>query len=145
MRVSQNQHYAMYTPAENKSCNSISYIELMNLTITVVDEISSRAGQPLSIECSFQALSNLIRPPIVQWMNSTGSVQSDTSTLSFSPLLTSHGGEYTCTVIINIPELNIMLSGRGNTRITVQSETFTTQVFFVVHLHFCSSHYICCH
>ena len=104
----------------------------MNPTVTVVDDISSRAGQPLSIECSFQTLNNLIRPPIVQWMNSAGSVQSDTSTLSFSPLLTSHGGEYTCTVTINIPELNILLSGEGNTRITVQSKAFTIDTCLLI-------------
>ena len=88
------------------------------------DDLSSTAGQSLSVECMFQMTDNLIRPPTVhvQWVNSSGSVQSDTSSLSFSPLLTSHGGEYTCTVTINIPELNILRTGEGTTTITVQSK-----------------------
>ena len=95
--------------------------ELMPPTVNEGD-ISPTAGQSLSVECLFQMTDNLIRPPTVQWVNSSGSVQSDTSTLSFSPLLTSHGGEYTCTVIINIPELNILLTGEGTTTITVHSK-----------------------
>ena len=88
------------------------------------DALSYIAGQSLSVECMFQMTDNLIRPPTVQWVNSSGSVQSDTSTLSLSPLLTSHGGEYTCTVTINIPELNILLTSEGTTTITVQSKIF---------------------
>ena len=86
------------------------------------DDLSLTAGQSLSVKCMFQMTDNLIKPPSVQWVNSSGSVQSDTNTLSFSPLLTSHGGEYTCTVTINITELNILLTSEGTTRITVQSK-----------------------
>ena len=103
------------------------------------DTVVSTAGQPLTVECMFQIIDNLIKPPIVLWINSAGSVLSDTSTLSFSPLLTSHGGEYTCNVTINIPELNILLSGEGNSRITVQSNTFTT-----LHV-FCCCSCLCSH
>ena len=99
-------------------------IELMSPRVTVDNDLSSTAGQSLSVKCMFQMTDNLIRPLTVQWVNSSGSVQSDTSTLSFSPVLTSHGGEYTCTVTINIHELNILLTGEGTTRITVESKTF---------------------
>ena len=86
------------------------------------DDLSPTAGQSLSVECMFLMINNLIKPPTVQWVNPSGSVQSDTNTLSFSPVLTSHGGEYTCTVTINIPELNILLTGEGNTTVTVESK-----------------------
>ena len=99
-----------------------------------VDEadLSSTAGQSLSVQCRFQMTDNLIRPPSVQWVNSAGSVLSDTSTLSFSPLLTSHGGEYTCTVTINIPELNILLTGESNTTVTVQSKHLNGLVMYML-------------
>ena len=118
--------------------------DLMPPTVNETDLIST-AGQPLSVECMFQMTDNLIRPPTVQWVNSSGSVQSDTTTLSFFSLLTSHGGEYTCTVTINIPELNILLTGEGTTTITVQSKRFNYHNYSLVHTLFCSSTSIYCH
>ena len=99
-----------------------------------VDEadIISTAGQSLSVQCRFQMTDNLIRPPSVQWVNSAGSVLSDTSTLSFFPLLTSHGGKYTCTVTITIRELNILLTGEGNTTVTVQSKRLNGLVMYML-------------
>ena len=86
------------------------------------DDISSTAGQTFSVECMFQMADNLITPPTVQWLNSAGSVESDNSTLSFSTLRTSHGGEYTCNVTINIPQLNILLTDDGTIRLIVESK-----------------------
>ena len=93
----------------------------MSPDVTETD-INSTAGQLLSVECMFQMVNNLIRPPTVQWLNSAGSVLSDNNTLSFSPLLTSHGGVYACNVIINITELNILLTSKGITTVRVQSK-----------------------
>ena len=93
----------------------------MSPTVDEAD-LSSTAGQPFSVECSFQVPANLTRPPTVQWLNSAGSVVSETDPLIFSPLLTSHGGVYTCNVTISIPELNITLTEYGNTTILVQSK-----------------------
>ena len=84
--------------------------------------LSSTTGQPFTLVCSFMMPDNLIRPPIVQWLDSTGDVLSDNSSLYFPVLRTSHGGEYTCTVNISIPELNIQLTEDGNTTITVLSK-----------------------
>ena len=87
-----------------------------------VEDIRDVAGQPFSTVCRFQMADNLIRPPIVQWLNSAGSVESDNNTLSFSTLRTSHGGEYTCNVTINISELNILLTDHGTIRLIVESK-----------------------
>ena len=84
--------------------------------------LSSTAGQPFTLVCSFMMPDNLIRPPIVQWLNSTGDVLSDSSSLYFPVLRTSHGGQYTCTVSISIPELDIELTEDGKTTITVLSK-----------------------
>ena len=84
--------------------------------------LNSTAGQPFTLVCSFMMPDNLIRPPIVQWLDSTGEVLSDNSSLYFPLLRTSHGGEYTCTVNISIPELDIELTEENNTNITVLSK-----------------------
>ena len=85
--------------------------------------LTSPAGQPLSVECSFLPVrAGLIRPPIVQWLDSGGSVQSDNGTLTFSSLLTSHGGVYTCRVTISIPEISLQLTDDGNTTLSVESK-----------------------
>ena len=84
--------------------------------------LNSTAGQPFTLVCTFMMPDNLIRPPIVQWLNSTGDVLSDSISLYFPVLRTSHGGEYTCTVNISIPELDIELTEDGNTNITVLSK-----------------------
>ena len=84
--------------------------------------LSSTAGQPFTLMCSFIMPDNLIRPPIVQWLDSTGDVLSDSSSLYFPVLRTSHGGQYTCTVNISIPELNIQLTEDRNTILTVLSK-----------------------
>ena len=65
---------------------------------------------------------NLITDPTIHWVNSTDFMVSTTSTLLLSPLLTSHGGQYTCIVNINIIELDISLTGNGTTNVTVESK-----------------------
>ena len=84
--------------------------------------LSSMAGENFSVECRFMTADNLVTAPSVQWKNSSGSVMSDNATLSFSPLLTSDGGEYTCNVTINITELGVTVTNENNTTITVESK-----------------------
>ena len=90
----------------------------------VVEEMdyTSMAGQPFSVECNFTMIPNLVTAPSVQWLNSAGSVVSENALLSLYPLLTSHGGEYTCIVTISIPQLSILLTAFGSTTVTVESE-----------------------
>ena len=79
--------------------------------------LNSTAGKNLTVECIFMTADNLIRVPSVQWLNPAGS-----GNLTFSPLLTSDGGVYTCNVTINITELKITLSSVGSATLTVQSK-----------------------
>ena len=58
----------------------------------------------------------------MQWLNSTGHVVSNNETLMFSLLPTSDGGEYTCNVTIIITELDIAVTGVGNSILRVQSK-----------------------
>ena len=98
-----------------------------------VNTLSSTAGQNVSVKCNFTIPDNLFRAPSVQWVDSSGLVVSATHNLTFSPLLTSNGGKYTCNVTINITELNITLTGIGNINITVQSKFshFTLTIVFL--------------
>ena len=86
------------------------------------NKLNSIAGQNFSIECEFTIPDNVFRAPSVEWLNSTGHMMSVTSNLTFSPLLTSDGGEYTCNVTINITELGVVKTGVGSTTLTVQSK-----------------------
>ena len=96
--------------------------ELMTPNVNETN-LTSPAGQPLSVECSFLHVpAGLIRPPTVQWLDSRGSVQSDTGRLTFSPLQTSHGGVYTCRVNISIPEISLQLTDDGDTTLSVESK-----------------------
>ena len=104
--------------------------------------LSPTAGQPFTLMCSFMMPDNLIRPPIVQWLDSTGDVLSDSSSLYFPVLRTSHGGEYTCTVNISIPELNIELTEDCNTILTVLSKKLSpcngagfSSILYIMYVH----------
>ena len=86
------------------------------------ENVTSTAGQPLSIQCNFTMIPNLVTAPNVEWLNSTDSVVSESNTLILLPLLTSHGGYHTCRVIVSIPQLNVSLTAEAIISITVQSE-----------------------
>ena len=58
----------------------------------------------------------------MQWAHSNGTVLSNNADLTFDPLKTSHGGEYSCSATISIPQLGITLRGSSTTQLTVQSE-----------------------
>lgn len=85
------------------------------------DDVISLAGHSLSIECNFVIIQNLVTDPTVHWHDSTDSIVSNSSLLTLSPLLTSHGEEYICRVTISIPQLNISLTSEGVVCIKVQS------------------------
>ena len=73
----------------------------------------------------------------VQWsgggVGSAGVIESATTvsgatstrTLTFSPLLTSHGAQYTCQATINIPSINVTKTGSDSTDVMVQSKLIT--------------------
>ena len=103
---------------------------------------NTTAGEVYTLSCTAAVVENLVVVPTIQWEYSNGSpveggstfTLSDTVTsgntttrnLTFSTLQTSHGGEYTCRAIINIP--SIFISGLNNSKSTdvvVQSKTLS--------------------
>ena len=49
-------------------------------------------------------------------------INNGVSTLTFNPLLTSHGAKYTCQAMINIPSINVMVTGSNSIDIMVESK-----------------------
>ena len=101
---------------------SLSYP--IELTAPAVEggKIIATAGRQFSTDCNFTVPANLVRDPTIQWLNSAHSVVvSNTGTLMFPNLQTSHGGNYLCVFNISVPQLKISLTGNGITRLIVQS------------------------
>ena len=91
------------------------------------------AGDELQLICTVTTVDYLVASAVltVQWSGGsvgesevTESTNGVTSmkTLTFNPLLTSHGAQYTCTAIIDIPSINMMMTGSDSTNIMVQSK-----------------------
>ena len=96
--------------------------ELMAPVIMNNESVNFTAGQSFTLECNFSVPDNLVTDPSVEWLNSTRHKLSHSRKLNLSHLTTSDGGVYTCSVTISIPELNISLTGVGNTSVIVHSK-----------------------
>ena len=74
------------------------------------------AGQSYTLYCNGTVLGNTSLTPVVTWRNSTGVVTSgngitvSNGILTFNPLHTSHGGQYTCQSALNYPVISIISS-----------------------------------
>ena len=93
------------------------------------------AGDPLNLTCTVSVVENLVQPPSVTWTG-PGVGQTDveeigpmvsgavtTLTLSFNPLRTSHGGQYTCRAVLDIPTAGVsQLDNYSVLNIVVQSK-----------------------
>ena len=97
----------------------LSLADLPNPIVTISDMLSGTAGNDLILTCNVTVVEHLTVEPTVQW--SGGSVGSgngvmvgDTThsgvmsmrTLTFSPLCTSHQGDYFCRATINTTLIN---------------------------------------
>ena len=97
------------------------------------------AGESYTLTCTVEVVERLVVTPDVEWLDpdnnvittggdiTVGSPQpSGTTTtliLTFNPLLTSYGGEYTCRANITIDEISIIdLSNTSSTDVIVQSK-----------------------
>ena len=90
-------------------------------------------GDEIELTCNVTVPENLTVQPTVQWsggsVGSEGVTESATTvsgvtsirTLTFSPLLTSHGAQYTCQAVINIPSISVTKTGNMIVDIFVQS------------------------
>ncbi len=95
------------------------------------------AGAPLTVSCTVTVVPFLVTTPILQWRQANGSILSTSPPsvevraevvleLEFSPLRTSHGGQYSCVAGISIPGVATAEANRSGS-IIVQSESVSTQ------------------
>ena len=113
-----------------------AFTDLPALAVTVTGNTRGRAGQQFSLTCIVTTMKYLIVQPTVQWSGSSTSVgssgvtESDNTlsgivsakTLTFNPLRTSHGGEYTCQAVVSISSINVTWTGSEGRAVIVQSK-----------------------
>ena len=93
---------------------------------------SSIAGSVYSLVCTVKVVDGLVVVPDVVWMkdgrvlvNGTNRIISggnSTLTMTFNPLLTSHGGQYICFANISIQQLSLQTVTNTSVNISVQSK-----------------------
>ena len=95
------------------------------------------AGDSYTLTCTVEVVEGLV--PVVQWLDpfsntivsggdfTVGDPTIDgtttTLTLTFNPLRTSHGGEYTCRATVTVEEVSISdVTGEDTFTVTLQSK-----------------------
>ena len=115
----------------------LSIAGLVAPAVIITSEGDPTAGNTYTLVCRVSVVEGLVVDPNVVWldsnrMNVTGlnitvggpSIEGSviTNNLTFSPLHTSHGGEYTCRASISVSSISIEnLSNSSSTHITVKS------------------------
>ena len=105
--------------------------------MTISDTTVGTAGDQFQLICTVTTVGNLVTSALVTvyWSgDSVGSsgvtvdniINNGVSTLTFNPLLTSHGAKYTCQAMINISSINVMVTGSNSIDIMVQSKLKNT-------------------
>ena len=105
------------------------------LTITSSVPTPAEAGSMLTLSCAVAVIDGLVNQPDITWLNSADTVISDgvlpnvslsqmnnTVTLTFDPLRTSHGDQYTCQAVLKITAANVNIETTESFDLNVQSE-----------------------
>ena len=105
--------------------------------VTIESMGSETAGEEYQLICTVEVVEGLVVQPTVAWLDPTnqpaskqsiaeGTAQRDgvstTLTLTFTPLRTSHMGQYTCQAIVNIQEVVIDVMGTQTFDVVVASK-----------------------
>ena len=97
---------------------------------------NSIAGSVYTLVCMVKVVDGQVDVPDVVWMKDGGVLVNGTNTtltrtvsggnstlnLTFNPLLTSHGGQYTCVATISILQLSLNVTNSSAVTVSVQSE-----------------------
>ncbi|KAL5486725.1 hypothetical protein EMCRGX_G019242 [Ephydatia muelleri] len=131
--ISSNSSYVV--GSSNASANiSLSVQALPPPVVTTSSYVSSIAGSVYSLVCTVKVVDGLVVVPDVVWMKDgrvlvngtnttlTRTVSGGNSTLNltFNPLLTSHGGQYTCVATISVPQLSLSITNSSAVTVSVQ-------------------------
>ena len=124
--------------------NSLSLFFLVDVLPPDVNIITSgipAAGQIFSLLCRVTAPNGLTSEPQIRWLSPQGNILSTggelivgnqpiignpsrltTYSIQFSPLLTSHGGPYTCQATVSSPYQTVQQSTTRTANVSVQSK-----------------------
>ena len=95
---------------------------------------SATAGEVVELTCSVPVVEYLVQSPTLDWSGGSvgqpGVAVADLTTLggniwrniSFSPLKTSHGGQYVCQASLSIPVIGLEETWTSSRNLSVQSE-----------------------
>ena len=125
----------------NISSTCYLHAALLASEVTIHGTGNTIAGEMYTLSCTATVVEDLVVVPMLQWKYSNGSVvnggssltlsamvasgNATTHNLTFNPLRTSHGGEYTCRAIVNISSISISgLSSSQSSEVVVQSRLF---------------------
>ena len=113
---------------------------------------SATAGEVVELSCSVPVVEHLVQSPTLDWSGGSvglpGVAVTDLTTLggtiwrniSFSPLKTSHGGQYVCQANLSIPTIGLEQIWTNSTNLSVQSEWLSCVFCWsVLALHVCTS------
>ena len=110
-------------------------------SVTITFSGYSIAGQTYTLQCSAGVVDGLVVLPDMKIVSPNSTVISVMNSSSveyvFSPLKTSHGGQYTCTATLNIPQAGITdLTTSATETIIVVCKYILLQHYF----HYCTMH-----
>ena len=96
----------------------------------VISEVGERtAGEELQLICTVTVVQNLVTSPCIRWTGEDGAEcgttvneTTSTKTITFNPLLTSHGAGYTCWAVISISSIELYTTTTSSTSVTVLSK-----------------------
>ena len=123
--------------------SSISALPPPNVTVS--SDVESVGGQFVELTCAVTVVEEQVKP-FVSWtggrVGSSGVIQNETSVtgatsvrnLTFDPLMTSHGGLYTCRAKIYVLS-KLIHTTMNQSRLTVQSEHFMLRFMFLLIFH----------
>ena len=96
------------------------------------------AGESYTLTCTVEVVEGLVVTPDVKWLDPDNNVvatggsitvgspetsgNTTTLTLTFNPLQTSHGGEYTCRAKITIEDISVDVTSSDSFNVIVQSK-----------------------
>ena len=99
-------------------------------SLSIISTGPSTAGLAHNLTCSVMVVSGLTAGPTLVWnghgvgqvgVKSSSEATSNALSLTFSPLHTSHGGFYTCTARLTIPEAGVNVTRSNTTSVVVLS------------------------
>ena len=108
------------------------FVALPSPNVTVSSPPVTKAGQHLSLTCTVTVIPHLAMDPLLEWvgpnspfysiMDPISNGETFSQTLVFSPLRTSHGGQYSCRATIYVTDIPAVVSVEA-VNVTVQSKS----------------------